>query len=284
MTQYGFFVDLSRCIGCNSCTVSCKQWQDIAPGPAKPMRVYQWETDNFPNVKLHMLPIMCYHCETPVCLDACPNGAIYKEDKYGAVLVDLDKCQGTRKCWEACPYGSPQYESDEPGTKTLKCDMCIDRLEEGLKPICVLSCSMRALEFGPLDEIIKKYGNLNRLGARPGYAPCRLACPAEVNAEEYITLISEGKSKEALQLFRENNPFPGVLGRVCNHPCELDCQRGDIDEPVAVCVLKRFMADNELKAGREKASPIASSKEDRVAVIGSGPAGLSCAYDLIRQG
>jgi len=284
MTQYGFFVDLSRCIGCNSCTVSCKQWQDIAPGPAKPMRVYQWETGNFHNVNLRMLPIMCYHCENPVCMDACPNGAIYKEDKYGAVLVDLDKCQGERKCWEACPYGSPQYENDEPGTKVLKCDMCIDRLEEGLKPICVLSCSMRALEFGPLDEIIKKYGNLNRLGAKPGYAPCRLACPAEVNAEEYITLISEGKPKEALQLFRENNPFPGVLGRVCNHPCELECQRGNIDEPVAICVLKRFMADAELKAGREKASPIAKTKSDKVAIIGSGPAGLSCAYDLVRRG
>ena len=58
MTQYGFFVDLSRCIGCNSCTVSCKQWHDIEPGPAKPVRVYQWETGTFPGVNLHMLPVV----------------------------------------------------------------------------------------------------------------------------------------------------------------------------------------------------------------------------------
>jgi DMSO reductase iron-sulfur subunit len=284
MAQYGFFIDLSRCIGCNSCTVSCKQWHDIDPGPAKPMRVYQWETGNFPNIKLHMLPIMCFHCETPVCMDACPNNAIYKEEKYGAVLVDPDKCQGSRECWEACPYGVPQYHSDDPNTKMLKCDMCIDRLEEGLNPICVLSCSMRAMEFGPIDQLIRKYGNLNRLTAKPGYAPCRLACPAEVNAEGYIKLISEGKVKEALELFREATPFGGVLGRVCTHPCEADCLRGQVDQSVPIRSLKRYMADYELTKGRKKANPIQKTKVHKVAIIGSGPAGLSCANDLVRQG
>lgn len=284
MTQHGFFVDLSRCIGCNSCTVSCKQWQDIAPGPAKPMRVYQWETGSFPEVNLHMLPVMCHHCRTPVCKDACPNGAIYKEEKYGAVLIDPDKCQGTRKCWQACPYGTPQYEGDEPGLKMLKCDMCIDRLEEGLKPICVLSCSMRALEFGPLEGLIKKYGDLKRLDAREGFGPCRVGCPAGVNTEEYITLISEGKFEEALLRFHEVTPFAGVLGRVCARPCESDCQRGYIDQPVAICSLKHFMADEGMRRGREKKSLIPITKEDKVAVVGSGPAGLSCAYDLVRKG
>jgi len=284
MTQYGFFIDLSRCTGCNSCTVSCKQWHDIVPGPGKPMRVYQWETGAFPELELRMLPIMCYHCENPVCVEACPNKAIYKEEKYGAVLVDPDKCQGTRKCWIACPYGTPQYESDGPGTKMLKCDMCIDRLDEGLKPICVLSCSMRALEFGPLDEIVKKYGNLNRLNAKLGDAPCLLACPAQVNAEGYIGLIAEGKVKEALDLFRETTPLAGVLGRVCTHPCEADCQRGKIDEAVAIRSLKRFMADCELKGRTEKVIPVEKTKENEVAIVGSGPAGLSCAYTLNRKG
>jgi len=284
MTQYGFFVDLSRCIGCNSCTVSCKQWHDINPGPAKPMRVYQWETGVFPGVKLHMLPVMCYHCGTPICREACPNGAIYKEDKYGAVLVDPDKCKGSRKCWEACPYGSPQFEGDEPDQKVIKCNMCIDRLEEGLKPICVLSCSMRALEFAPMDELIRRYGNLAQLDSKPGYAPCRLACPAEVNAEGYVSLVSEGNYKEAIELFRENNPFAGVLGRICTHPCEAECQRGKVDEPVSIRSLKRYMADYELRAAREKATPVKKIKEDKVAVIGSGPAGLACAYDLVKMG
>lgn len=284
MNQHGFFIDLSRCTGCNSCTVSCKQWHDIPPGPAKPMRVYQWETGVFPEIELRMLPIMCYHCENPVCVEACPNKAIHKEEKYGAVLVDPDKCQGTRKCWIACPYGAPQYESDEPGTKMLKCDMCIDRLEEGLKPICVLSCSMRALEFGPLDEIVKKYGSLRRLNAKPGNSPCLLACPAQVNAEGYIALVAEGKVKKALNLFRETTPLAGVLGRVCTHPCEAECQRGKIDEPIAIRSLKRYMADCELKGRAEKVIPFEKTKEKRVAIVGSGPTGLSCAYNLNRKG
>lgn len=284
MTQYGFFVDLSRCIGCNACTVSCKQWHDIAPGPAKPVRVYQWETGTYPHVRVHMLPIMCYHCENPSCLEACDNKAIYKEEKYGAVLVDPDKCKGTRKCWEACPYGTPQYHSDEPDAKMIKCNMCIDRLEEGLTPICVLSCGMRALEFGPLDELVRKYGNLNRLGAKPEHAPCRLACPAEVYAEGYVTRIAEDRVKEAIELFRENNPFAGVLGRICHHPCEADCQRGQVDQSVSIRSLKRYMADEELKNGRERATPVPRKKDDRVAIIGSGPGGLACAYDLVRWG
>lgn len=284
MNQYGFFIDLSRCIGCNACTVSCKQWHDISPGPAKPVRVYQWETGQFPDIQLHMLPVMCFHCETPLCLDACESKAIYKEEKYGAVLVDREKCQGSRRCWEACPYGAPQFEGDQPDAKMTKCTMCIDRLEKGLKPICVLSCSMRALEFGPLNEIIQSYGNQNRVGAKAGYAPCRLNCPAEVDAEGYMAFLSERKFKEAIDRFRETTPFAGTLGRLCTHPCEGDCQRGKIDQSVSIRALKRFMADYELREGRERARPVARIHEDPVAIIGSGPAGLSCAYDLVKMG
>ena len=80
MKQYGFLIDLSRCIGCNACVISCKQWHDIPPGPIKWMRVYQWEKGSFPNIELRVLPIPCFHCENPVCADACPNHAIYKEE------------------------------------------------------------------------------------------------------------------------------------------------------------------------------------------------------------
>lgn len=167
MAQYGFFVDVSRCTGCNACVVACKQWHDIPPGPVKWMRVYQWEKGLFPNTRLHILPMMCFHCENPVCLKVCPSDALYKEEKYGAVLVNTDKCQGTRKCWKACPYGALQFEGDKPGLKMSKCNMCVDRLEQGLKPICVVSCSMRALEFGPLGELRRKYGDLRQLEDMP---------------------------------------------------------------------------------------------------------------------
>jgi anaerobic dimethyl sulfoxide reductase subunit B (iron-sulfur subunit) len=167
VTQYGFFIDQSRCIGCNTCTVSCLQWHDIQPGSVRWMRVYQWEKGVFPNTRLHILPVPCFHCENPVCQKACPNKAIYKEEKYGAVLVDQNKCSGNRACWKACPYGAPQFEGDESGKKMSKCNMCFDRLEQGGKPICVASCSMRALELGPIEDLVKKYGNLRTLEDLP---------------------------------------------------------------------------------------------------------------------
>ena len=103
MKQYGFFIDTSRCTGCNACVISCKQYRNIQPGPAKPIRVYQWEKGVFPNVDVRVLPIMCFHCAEPKCMVACEHGAIYKEDTHGAVLVDTEKCMGDRNCFEACP-------------------------------------------------------------------------------------------------------------------------------------------------------------------------------------
>ena len=207
MTQYGFFLDQSRCTGCNSCTVSCMQWHDIPPGTIRWMRVYQWETGTFPGIRLHMLPVPCYHCENPVCVKACPGGAIYKEEKYGAVLVEPDKCLGTRKCWKACPYGAPQYEGDEPGVKMSKCNMCVDRLEQGLKPICVLSCSMRAMEFAPLGELEKRYGKLKRLEEMPKDSitkPAVVFKPADPKRP-----VIPWDSNRALELWRKRQPHEG---------------------------------------------------------------------------
>lgn len=207
MPQYGFFIDLSRCIGCHSCAIACKQWHDIPPGPIKWMRVYQWEKGVFPIVKVNILPIPCFHCENPICRKACPNGALYKEEKYGAVLVDTDKCLGTRKCSLACPYGAPQYEGDERGTRMSKCNMCIDRLEEGLKPICILSCSMRALEFGPLDEVKGRYGNLRRLEYMPEYSitkPAVVFKPSDPKKQ-----VIAWDSNRALELWQKRQLYQG---------------------------------------------------------------------------
>lgn len=217
MTQYGFFIDQSRCIGCNSCTVSCMQWHDIPPGPVKWMRVYQWEKGTFPNTRLHILPVPCYHCENPVCLKACPNKAIFKEEKYGAVLLDTKKCSGSRKCWKACPYGAPQFQGDNLGTKMSKCNMCIERLERGLKPICVLSCSMRALEFGPLDKLREKYGDLRWLEDMPRDTITR---PAVVfKPHDPKKLVIPWDYNRALELWQkrqshQGKPLPDVFAEI----------------------------------------------------------------------
>ncbi|GAI58614.1 unnamed protein product, partial [marine sediment metagenome] len=79
-------------------------------------------------------------------------------------------------------------------------------------------------------------------------------------------------------------PLAGVIGRVCTHPCETDCERKTVDESLSIRTLKRFIADYELKTGREEATPVEQTKEDKVAIVGSGPAGLACAYDLVRKG
>lgn len=209
MLQYGFFIDLSRCTGCNACVIACKQWHDIPPGPVKWMRVYQWEKGAFPNIQLSILPIMCFHCKRPACAKACPNHAIYKEDKYGAVLVDPGKCKGERECWHACPYGSPQFEGDEPGLQMSKCNMCIDRLEKGLSPICVLSCSLRALEFGRLDELKKKYGNLRTFENMPKDS---ITNPSVVfKFPEPKKQIVPWDAVRALELWQKRHPDNGEL-------------------------------------------------------------------------
>ncbi len=110
-------------------------------------------------------------------------------------------------------------------------------------------------------------------------APCTQACPAGVNVKAYVSLIAEGRFAESLEVVRRRCPLPGVCGRVCSHPCELACRRGRADDPVAIRALKRFVADRE----RESPLPAPPLGPDRglpVAVVGSGPAGLTAAYDL----
>jgi len=113
-------------------------------------------------------------------------------------------------------------------------------------------------------------------------APCTTTCPAGINVQGYVQLIGQGKYKEAVQLILEHLPLPGVLGRVCPHPCESQCRRCELDTPIAIRDLKRFAAD---KVGPEDL-PIAKIKDrpEKVAVVGSGPAGLTVAFDLRLQG
>ena len=159
--QLGFYFDQSRCSGCLTCVVACKDWHDIPAGPVFWRRVTSMEKGRFPDLSVSFLSLSCLHCAEPLCAGACPAGAISKRKEDGLVLVDQETCLGTENCGspcqEACPYRVPQFGA-EPGAKMQKCNLCFDRWREGKKPVCVEGCPMRALDAGPLDEMEARYG------------------------------------------------------------------------------------------------------------------------------
>lgn len=160
--QFGFYLDQTRCIGCYTCVVACKDWHDVEAGPASWRRVITIERGKFPNIFVAFLPTACYHCADPSCISACPIDAISKRKADGIVVVDREKCLGKDACGlckEACPYEVPQFGAEE-NAKAQRCNFCLDRLAEGKKPICVAACPTRALDAGPLDELKAKYGDV----------------------------------------------------------------------------------------------------------------------------
>lgn len=170
-TQYGFFIDSSRCTGCKTCELACKDFKDLGPEVSF-RRIYEyaggdWQEDNgvwHQNVFAYYLSISCNHCDDPACTKVCPSGAMHKRED-GFVVVDEDVCIGCRYCHMACPYGAPQYNA-EKGHMT-KCDGCYSRVAEGKQPICVESCPLRALEFGPIEELRQKHGTLAAVAPLP---------------------------------------------------------------------------------------------------------------------
>lgn len=130
------------------------------------MRVITLEEGKFPDVSVTFLALSCLHCVEPSCIPACPANAISKRPEDGIVVVDREQCLGKdacgMPCFEACPYQSPQFEQEE-NAKMQKCDLCLERWPEGKKPMCVEACPMRALDAGPLDELVAKYGDLREV-------------------------------------------------------------------------------------------------------------------------
>ena len=160
--QLGFYFDQTRCTGCHTCNVACKDWHDIDAGPVNWMRVTTIEQGRFPDVFVAWLALPCCHCEQPNCVTACPVGAITKRADDGIVVVDRELCLGKDKCdlcLQACPYQVPQFDVED-NAKMQKCDLCLERVTQGQQPICVEACPMWALDFGPLDQLKVKYGEV----------------------------------------------------------------------------------------------------------------------------
>lgn len=170
MTQYAFAFDSTRCTGCKTCELACKDYKDLDQTVAY-RKIYDYEggewTDNGDGTVtttafVYHVSMSCNHCDNPACVHVCPTGAMHKDADTGLVSVDAAKCIGCGYCHMACPYNAPKV--DRAVGHSAKCDGCADRVAQGLEPICVGACPLRALSFGPVDEMAA-------LGERANIAP-----------------------------------------------------------------------------------------------------------------
>lgn len=156
-TRYGMAIDTTRCVGCQTCAISCKISNKV-PGTAhrchvdnlfESLDVYQ-VGGTFPSTTLAFRPRLCNHCEDPACVRNCPTAAMHKDADTGLVLVDKDRCIGCGYCAWSCPYGAPSM--DDENHVMDKCTFCIERTTQGKKPYCVESCPANARIFGDLND------------------------------------------------------------------------------------------------------------------------------------
>ena len=189
--------------------------------------------------------------------------------------VESEKCVACGRCVENCPAGAVKL-----GQKLCTKDGYIEYPRQELPD---------EVKWGPEKWAID-YRDKNRINCYDtGTAPCKTACPAHIAVQGYLKLAAQGKYREALQLIKRENPFPAVCGRICNRRCEDACTRGTVDQAVAIDEVKRFIAQQDLDAETrfvpEKVIPKVDGEfSEKIAIIGGGPAGLSCAYYLAEKG
>ena len=190
--------------------------------------------------------------------------------------VDKDNCVACGKCVEVCPAGAVKL-GQKLCTKNGEVKYPQQELPHGLK-------------WGK-DKWNPNYVFDNRKNCHEsGTAPCKTACPAHIAIQGYIKLAKEGRYLDALKLIKQDNPFPSVCGYVCNRRCEAACTRGSLDKALAIDEIKKFIAEQDLKSDERYIPeplyrrPVDIPYEQKIAIIGAGPAGLSCAYYLARMG
>ena len=209
------------------------------------------EVDKHPNIKL----LTTSQVEAVEGEEGNFKVKVRKKPRY----INEDKCSGCGDCVEACPV------------------KLANQFEQGL--------NQRKAIYKAYPQAVPSTVSITK-AAR---APCTVTYPAGCNGQGYTALISQGKYAEALDLIKETIPLPGTLGRICFHPCETKCNRGEIEQPIAIRPLKRFAADivRQKRASGElppEAKPVIDKTRPRIAIVGSGPSGLTCAYKLALLG
>ena len=190
---------------------------------------------------------------------------------FGGKRVCTVGCIGLGDCVKACKFGAVYMGPDgHPVVEEDKCVGC---------GACQKACPKDIIEVKTLTEKLMKFNQQH-----DPLAPCAQTCPAEINIPRYINQLKNGQYKEAVQTIRLRNPLPLACGRVCPHPCEDQCRRGIEDEAVSINQLKRFVADYEMNTGSRIPIKCAPDTGKKIAVVGGGPSGLSCAFFLRRIG
>ena len=187
--------------------------------------------------------------------------------------VDEAKCVACGQCVETCPGNALKLGQKLCSTEDLTQKPNYVKLSETLRPKRTWDPNYREDH----EDVVPT-----------GTAPCKTACPAHIPVQGYLKLAAQGRYTDALELIKKENPFPAVCGRICNKRCEAECTRGDVDEAVAIDEVKRFIADHDLHEATRYVpkllNQIGRPYTEKIAVIGAGPAGMSCAYYLANKG
>jgi NADPH-dependent glutamate synthase beta subunit-like oxidoreductase/NAD-dependent dihydropyrimidine dehydrogenase PreA subunit len=183
--------------------------------------------------------------------------------------IDKEKCVACGECVQVCPVNALKLGQKICAKTPIKENKRIDFPSN--------------TEWGP-DKWNPDY-RINRENVvDTGTSPCKTQCPAHISIQGYIKLASQGKYKEALELIKNENPFPAVCGRICPRKCESVCTRGDIDDPVAIDDIKKFIAEQDLNKENRYIPKVKHNYGKKIAIVGAGPSGLSCAYYLAIDG
>lgn len=183
--------------------------------------------------------------------------------------VDKDKCVACGQCMEVCPMNAAKL-----GQKL--CQMNPVKIKKSITPDDHI--------WGKDKWTLNFRTNKKNVVPETGTSPCKTGCPAHISVQAYLKFASQGKYEEALELIKRENPFPAVCGRICNRRCESACTLGTIDKPVAIDEVKKFIAQQELSSKHRYVPKKKYSEGKKIAVIGAGPAGLSCAFYLAIYG